>query len=414
MEAIDLSSYPPTPVTWAYTALDTACQPLGCGDWREYLPPHWTQRGAWLAGEFQLVQPVGDLMPSLLTYEEYLKGNNGSIGWESLYKFTFETTSTSLADLTSPSAICVLALLVCILRRIKGVLLPWFSSLGRRAAIVTHGKEWLEHSNNQIRIVKFGEYVFRLLFHCLISIAGIIYFWDKEWWSAGGTKSLWLEYPRQPISPGMTWYYLLQSAYNIDAMLSLLELSFVLKLDGRGKTWQFPGIRVAWSPTLRGDFREMFVHHIVTNLLIIGSSFFRLTRVGSMVFLVHDISDVPVDLSKLANFLKWKKTTSVCFFTMCCLWMITRLSILPFFIYKSVLYESWMVCKSGVIHPLYYVLYQPIFVFLMGLLIVLHLAWFTMFLQMGWFLIFKGEAHDLSEHKSGESQNGYNEKQKRH
>jgi hypothetical protein len=57
-----------------------------------------------------------------------------------------------------------------------------------------------------------------------------------------------------------------------------------------------------------------------------------------------------------------------------------------------------------VIHPIYYVVYQPFFVFLMGLLIVLHLAWFTMFIQMGWFLIFKGEAHDLSEHKSGESQ----------
>ena len=28
-----------------------------------------------------------------------------------------------------------------------------------------------------------------------------------------------------------------------------------------------------------------------------------------------------------------------------------------------------------------------------------------MFLQMGYILIFKGEAHDLSEHKKGEDQN---------
>ena len=29
---------------------------------------------------------------------------------------------------------------------------------------------------------------------------------------------------------------------------------------------------------------------------------------------------------------------------------------------------------------------------------------FTMFLQMGWVLVSKGEAHDLSEHKKGETQ----------
>jgi hypothetical protein len=400
-----LSPYPPSPVTWAYTAVDSACQPLGCEDWRHYLPSHLTERGAWLSGEFRLVRPVGELMPPLLTYEQYLQQGSGrSRSVESLYNFTFKTPSTSLADLTTPSAICVLSLLVLILRRIKGFVLPRFSALGRTAAIHTHGKQWLENRNNHTRIVKFGEYVFRLIFHTAISVAGVMYFWDKDWWATGGTQSLWLEYPHQPISPGMTWYYLYQSAYNTEAMISLLEISFVLKFATPGKTWQFPGFRMEWSPNVRGDFREMFVHHIVTNLLIIGSSYFRLTRVGSMVFLVHDVSDVPVDLSKLTNFLKWKKSTAVCFVMMVVVWCVTRLAILPFFIYKSVLKESWMVCTSGVIHPIYYVFYQPFFVFLMGLLIVLHLAWFTMFIQMGWFLIFKGEAHDLSEHKSGESQ----------
>jgi hypothetical protein len=170
--------------------------------------------------------------------------------------------------------------------------------------------------------------------------------------------------------------------------------------------WSFQSpVRIEWSDTVRGDFREMFIHHVVTNLLVIGSSFCRFTRVGSMVFLVHDISDIPVDLSKLANFLKWKATTAVCFATMVGIWLITRLYILPFIIYRSVLLESWLVCSNGYIPPIYHIMYKPIFAVLIGLLIFLHLFWFTMFIRMGYVLVLKGEAHDYSEHKKGESIN---------
>ena len=390
--SLDLSPYPPSPVTWAFNTLDTVCEPLGCGPWRQWAPSSWTQSGAWLSPEFQMEQPVKDLMPPLLTYGEYLQGSSRSPSWNSLKEFALETPSTCLADVTTPSSMLVLLALVVILRGIKAVLIPLFSSMGRKAARHTHGKQW--EQANETRIYKFGEYVFRLVFHFMISCAGIYYFWDKEWWRPGGTKTLWLQYPHQPVAPGMTWYYLVQCAYNLEAMLSLLELSFAFQLS--------PSFRLGWSKSVRGDFREMFIHHVVTNLLVIGSSFFRFTRAGSMVFLVHDLSDVPVDLSKLANFLKWKASTATCFASMVLVWCLTRLGALPFVIYWSVIQESWMVTTSGVIDPIYYVHYQPIFAALIGLLILLHLAWFTMFLQMGWVLLSKGEAHDLSEHKTGE------------
>lgn len=393
----DLSGYPPAPVTWAYNALDTICEPLGCGPWRKLLPSRLTESGAWFSEQFRL-GPVTALLPKLTTYDEFLEATGSTPSAQSLAQFAFETPSTSLADLTTPSSLLTLFVLVMILRLVKAILLPFFSDLGRKAARHTHGPTW--EKTNEIRIVKFGEYVFRLLFHSCISLAGIYYFWDKEWWTAGGTPSLFLKYPHQEIAPGMVWYYLVQSAYNIDAMVSLLEMSFEVQPNPNG----IIPATLGWSKSVRGDFREMFIHHVVTNLLIIGSSFFRFTRVGSMVFLVHDISDVPVDLSKLANFLKWKTTTALCFAAMVFVWCLTRLGALPFVIYKSLIYESWMVCQSGVIDPIYYIHYKPFFVVLVGLLIVLHLAWFTMFLQMGWVLVSKGEAHDLSEHKKGEHQ----------
>ena len=114
-------------------------------------------------------------------------------------------------------------------------------------------------------------------------------------------------YPHHSISPSMAWYYLLQSAYNLDALLTLLEMSFTIRLrsimtppsattkrsTSSSTTFKFPfqfPITIGWSPNVRGDFQEMFIHHIVTNALVIGSSMLRLTRIGSMVFLIHDIS----------------------------------------------------------------------------------------------------------------------------
>jgi len=243
MESLDLSSYPPAPVTWAYNALDTVCEPLGCGDWRQLAPESLTQKGAWLSEEFQLKASVSELMPPLLTYPEYLQQTSSNYSLNSLKAFAFETPSTSLADVTTPSSMLVLVFLVIILRTTKAILLPLFSAFGRQAARHTHGKDW--EKANAVRIVKFGEYVFRLFFHSGISAAGIWYFWDKEWWKQGGTKTLFLEYPYQEVAPGMTWYYLVQSAYNLEAMLSLLELSFTVSV--------FPP-RIAWKKNSTGGF----------------------------------------------------------------------------------------------------------------------------------------------------------------
>jgi hypothetical protein len=367
--------------------------------------------GQWLSEEFRLGY-LAKVFPPMTSYDQYLQATSSSYSLATFQTWAFQTPSTSLANLATPSAMIALCLLVVLIRVIKAVLMPWFSSVGRKAGRATHGVEW--EAANEVRIVKFGEYVFRLVFHSLISLAGIWYFWDKEWWIAGNTQTLWQHFPHHDVQPGMTWYYLVQSAYNLEAMMSLLELSFIMTLqtfdDAKNKSWLFP-VRIEWSPTARGDFREMFVHHIITNFLVIGSSCFRFTRVGSMVFLIHDISDVPVDMSKLANFLKWEVTTAACFVAMVIVWGVMRLIVLPFVIYKSILFESWMVCGDTAnpdlyvgVDALYFVFYRHFFFVATGLLIILHLAWFAIFLQMGWVLVRKGETHDLTENKTGEEQ----------
>ena len=383
----------------------------------------------------------------------------------SYYTFAFHTNNTTLSTLTHPSTLFVLSILVLLLRKMKKILLPKFSSFGQTLGNATHGSGW--NVNNQDRIQKFGEYVYRLLYHSAVSIYGVWYFHDKPWWGGvltgssgggggggeegggGGTKHLWMGHPNQVVYPGMAWYYLIQCAYNVDALLSLVELSYEFefvnpftyssavpflereqvvneiqrkeqvyrmmassgsasrRLHRRSVLWT-PFFRVVWSTNIRGDFREMMAHHLVTNALIFFSSYYRLTRVGSMVFLVHDLSDVPVDMSKLANFVKWKITTIVCFVGMVVMWMVTRLYIFPFVICRAVVLESYdyLVWNGGSLDPAMYNAYYLFFYALLGALVLLHVTWFLILLRIGWTLVSTGERHDYTEHKSGEKQKG--------
>ena len=395
----DWSEHPPGPVVLATKAADIFVSPF-LGNWRSYFPSGWS----WVQHEYDVGSCAHFFRP-MVTYGDYVTENSlDYYSSSALYSYAFETDSTSLGLLTTPTSIFVLFVLVMLLRTIKSILLPYFSSIGRRAGRHTHGKEWEQH--NEVRILKFGEYVFRLLYHFIISVYGIYAFSSKMWWDErrGGTSNLFLGFPFHPIEPDMAWYYLIQSAYNLEAFISLFELSVDVKFaTPSSKTWYLP-ITISWSPDVRGDFREMGIHHIVTNMLVLGSSFFRLTRVGSMVFMVHDISDVPVDLSKLANFLKWKAATAACFAAMVLLWLIFRLGMLPFVILRSAINEGHLILETGEAPVDCFVVYRSFFILLLISIVMLHAAWFSMFIRMGYILIFKGEAHDLSEHKKGEDQ----------
>lgn len=308
------------------------------------------------------------------------------------------TEGTVLGDATTKTSLCTIIVIALLIRMFKRISLPYFRTVGESWAISAHGKEW--HKKNEERIIKFAEYCFRLLYHTALSVYGIWFFAGKEWWdpARGGTKNLYLGHPNHPIEPGMIWYYLLQAGYNVDAIISLLVMSF----EVRFRPSAFPFVSCGWSKNVRGDFREMLFHHVVTNVLVFGSSYFRFSRVGSMVFLVHDISDVPVDLSKLANFLKWKKSTVCCFAVMVVVWLITRLGILPFVIFRSGVTEAKLLMVVEKMDPEVYHTYYPFFFTFTLAIILLHAVWFTMFIRMGILLVTKGETHDLSEHRKGE------------
>merc|ERR1712176_282478 len=279
--------------------------------------------------------------------------------------------------------------------------------------------EWVR--DNEEKIFKFGEYVFRLIFHTSVSAYGDYYFYDKPWWDIyntsgrGGTINLWKNWGHEPIEVGMIWYYLIECAYNVEALLYLCYYSFKVSLFTKKqflKTWRVMSIE--WSKTKRGDFTEMFIHHVVTNSLIMLSSKFMLHRVGSMILVLHDISDIPVDFCKLLNFMKIEKTKiAVCLCGLIVTWGVTRLVILPGAVLYSMIYEAHVLVMDKIqiwksIYPdaqwyMSYKAYQSLFVFLIGVLIALHAYWFYLMCKIVYVAMTKERIHDFSEHKKGET-----------
>jgi hypothetical protein len=261
---VTVNGLPPAPVAWVYNTVDLLCIPLQCTAWRSHLN---IAKDSWFSEQYK-IPSIPNHTPDLLTYADFRQSEVADgeswLTWDSVYRYAFETPSTSLGILSTPTSLAVLSIIILALRQIKSVLLPYFSSVGRKAATHTHGEIWVK--TNEIRIVKFGEYIFRLLYHSVISMYGIWYFHDKQWWKPGETISVFQGYPYHEIMPGMAWYYLLQSAYNLDAFISLLQLSFACKFQSirrassskrRSGQWQSP-IAINWRPDVRGDFQEMY------------------------------------------------------------------------------------------------------------------------------------------------------------
>ena len=51
---------------------------------------------------------------------------------------------------------------------------------------------------------------------------------------------------------------------------------------------------------------KMVIHHVATALLCLASWFSGYLRIGSVIMLLHDVSDVPLDLVRVSGALKQK------------------------------------------------------------------------------------------------------------
>ncbi|XP_064494913.1 ceramide synthase 5 isoform X1 [Pseudopipra pipra] len=179
-------------------------------------------------------------------------------------------------------------------------------------------QRWFRHRRNQDKpttLTKFCESMWRFTFYLSIFFYGIRFLWTAPWfWD---TRQCWHNYPFQPLTSRLYYYYILELAFYWSLMFS-----------------QFTDIK-------RKDFLIMFVHHLATIGLITFSYMNNMVRVGTLVLCLHDASDFLLEAAKLANYAKYQRVCDAFFMLFGVVFIVTRLGIYPFWILNTTLFESW-------------------------------------------------------------------------
>ncbi|XP_037548676.1 ceramide synthase 2a [Nematolebias whitei] len=181
-------------------------------------------------------------------------------------------------------------------------------NLSRRTGCsVRQVQRWFRCRRNQDRpskLKKFQEASWRFIFYFFAFFAGLAVLIDKPWFY--DMKQMWQDFPKMPLLPSQYWYY-------------MIELGFYLSL-----------VCSVASDVKRKDFKEQIVHHVATILLISFSWMVNYTRTGTLIMLVHDASDYLMELAKMFNYARWRRTCNFIFFTFAAVFIFTRLVIFPF------------------------------------------------------------------------------------
>uniref|UniRef100_A0A8C5GN74 Ceramide synthase 2-like n=1 Tax=Gouania willdenowi TaxID=441366 RepID=A0A8C5GN74_GOUWI len=226
------------------------------------------------------------------------------------------------------------------------------NGLSKKSSLsVRQVERWFRRRRTQDRpgvLKKFREASWRLVFYICAFIGGIFALYDKVW--LFDTKEVWTGFPKQSMLDSQYWYYVLEMSFY---GCLLFSVAFDVK---------------------RKDFKEQIIHHLATLMLLSFSWCVNYIRIGTLVMLVHDASDVLLESAKLFNYAKWEKTCKTIFVVFAIVFMVTRLIIFPF----------WLIHCTWVYPVLYY---PPFFgyYFFNGMLMVLlclHMFWAFLIVRM--------------------------------
>jgi len=185
----------------------------------------------------------------------------------------------------------------------------------------------------------------RLFYYVCILIYGLVVLWDKPWFT--NPRQCWLDnYPRQHVSSGIFWYYMIELGFYTCLVFS-----------------QFVDVK-------RKDFWEQFSHHLATIFLMVFSWMFNLVRVGSLVLCLHDSVDWTLEGAKLNRYMNKTFLCDLLFGLFTVGWFVTRLTMYPYFILYTTSIEV-----------------HDILGFAPSLFLFNGLLWVLQFLHVLWFII---------------------------
>jgi len=184
----------------------------------------------------------------------------------------------------------------------------------------------IKHRTNQR---KFADQSWQLAIHVSMTCYGLFVLQPMDWFK--DTKQCYQ-------GPG--------GAYGTKGDIWLERLYII-----QTAIWAYTAFSHRWIESRHKDYFVMFTHHVVTIFLISVSWFINL-KFGALVLLLHDASDIGVDLLKMSNYAGRGSDsgglpiTEVIFVTALVVWIYLRLWVYPTVFLTSAFYESVAVCED--------------------------------------------------------------------
>ncbi|XP_077955186.1 ceramide synthase 2 isoform X2 [Gasterosteus aculeatus] len=133
--------------------------------------------------------------------------------------------------------------------------------------------------------------------------------------------------------------------------------------------------RECWSQYPVQDFKEQVIHHLATIFLLSFSYCANYIRIGTLVMLLHDSSDILLESAKMFNYgTGWRKTCDTLFVVFAVAFLVTRLVIFP-----SKILHTTLVLSIEEFQPFFgYYLFNVLLMVLQAL----HIFWAGLIIRM--------------------------------
>lgn len=125
------------------------------------------------------------------------------------------------------------------------------------------------------KVTKFVEALWRFIFYSAFVAMGVYCLVWPVMPDYIANNELWAGWPTTYASPAVKMYFQME----VGAYLHQLM----------------------WTEVSRSDSVEMIIHHVVTLTLLFGSFFFNFTKMGSVIILLHDFSDIFLEGGKCSE-----------------------------------------------------------------------------------------------------------------
>jgi len=235
-------------------------------------------------------------------------------------------------------------------------------------------KKSREYDRGYKKLVKFKEACWRDFIYSSCILMGYVVLSGKEW--PFDLSHCWVGWPIEKLNDEIDWIKAEPNKYNFEYTPPMfwyyaLQLGVYIHLS----VYQF-------VDTKRSDFWEMFIHHIVTIALIVFSYLTGFNRVGCILMLTHDVSDVLMESAKIFNYIAkerpWAQPfTDILFLGFAIVFFLSRLVYFPLYIIHSAFTTPLEIIPHND-----NLITIPVFHGLLLVLQALHIFWFYLICRL--------------------------------